>query len=55
LKIFNMVESSLLKKTEQDSRADFKGGYDVHEAFVQPFLPARKISQHETEPKPTEP
>jgi len=53
--VFNMVESNFLKKTDQDSRADFKGGYDFHEAFVQPFLPARKLSQPLLEPKPTEP
>jgi len=53
--VFNMVESNFLKKTDEDSRADFKGGYDFQEAFVQPFLPARKISQPEPEPKPTEP
>jgi len=40
--VFNMVESGLLAKTEEDSRADFKGGYDFKEAFHQPFLPAKK-------------
>src|SRR6185503_889959 len=38
--VFNMVENSLLAKTEQDSREDFKGCYDFVEAFRRPFLPA---------------
>ncbi len=37
--VFNMVESSLLAKTEHDSREDFKDGYDFAEAFCKPFLP----------------
>ena len=40
--VFNMVETGLLAKTENDSRADFKGGYDFDTAFRQPFLPATK-------------
>lgn len=42
--VFNMVESSLLGKTEKDSREDFKGGYDFHEAFRKPYLPKAKAS-----------
>ena len=38
--VFNMVENSLLAKTEQDSRDDFKSGYDFEAAFRKPFLPA---------------
>lgn len=37
--VFNMVERGILGKTEQDSRDDFKGGYDFDEAFVKPYLP----------------
>ena len=37
--VFNMVKNSLLAKTEQDSRDDFKGGYDFDEAFRKPFVP----------------
>lgn len=37
--VFNMVESSLLGKTEEDTREDFKTGYAFEEAFRQPFLP----------------
>jgi uncharacterized repeat protein (TIGR04138 family) len=37
--VFNMVENSLLAKTDQDSRNDFKGGYDFADAFCKPFVP----------------
>jgi uncharacterized repeat protein (TIGR04138 family) len=37
--VFNMVENSLLAKTEKDSRDDFKGGYDFEDAFRKPFVP----------------
>jgi uncharacterized repeat protein (TIGR04138 family) len=40
--VFNMVEQGLLSKTDQDSREDFKGGYDFDSAFVWPFLPPSK-------------
>jgi uncharacterized repeat protein (TIGR04138 family) len=40
--VFNMVEFQLLGKTEQDSREDFKGGYDFEEAFRKPFLPTKR-------------
>ena len=41
--VFNMVESSLLAKTEKDSRDDFQAGYDFTEAFEKPFWPERKL------------
>ena len=37
--VFNMVETGLLGKTEEDSRADFANGYDFDEAFRKPFRP----------------
>ena len=37
--VFNLVAHNLLKKTEQDSREDFRGGYDFFTAFQKPFLP----------------
>src|SRR5256885_9859783 len=37
--VFNMVEKGILGKTEQDSREDFRGGFDFNEAFVKPFQP----------------
>jgi uncharacterized repeat protein (TIGR04138 family) len=39
--VFNLVESGLLAKTKDDSREDFKGGYDFEVALRRPFLPAR--------------
>ena len=40
--VFNLVEHQILSKTEQDSRDDFKGGYDFAEAFRRPFIPDHK-------------
>jgi len=39
--VFNMVEASILAKTEKDTREDFKNGYDFLEAFRRPFVPTR--------------
>jgi len=41
--VFNMVEIELLAKTEKDSRSDFEGGYDFHEAFRKPFMPSSML------------
>ena len=49
--VFNMVEARLLAKTEQDSRDDFRGGYDFHEAFKKPFLPAARLNDKLPTPK----
>jgi uncharacterized repeat protein (TIGR04138 family) len=49
--VFNMVETKLLAKTEQDSREDFKKGYDFHEAFRKPFLPSGLASDAIAESK----
>lgn len=40
--VFNMVEASLLGKTDNDSREDFADGYDFEEAFRQPYLPKKR-------------
>jgi len=37
--VFRMVDKGILGKTEQDTRDDFKGGYDFDEAFVKPYQP----------------
>jgi uncharacterized repeat protein (TIGR04138 family) len=47
--VFNMVETSLLAKTDRDSRDDFQNGYDFTDAFRKPFWPSRK-SNPETKP-----
>jgi uncharacterized repeat protein (TIGR04138 family) len=49
--VFNMVEANLLAKTQQDSREDFKGGYDFEEAFRKPFLPARRPAPASPNPR----
>jgi uncharacterized repeat protein (TIGR04138 family) len=53
--VFNMVEGELLAKTDNDSRADFAGGYDFFEAFRKPYLPAGKEASPapRTQAKPT--
>jgi len=38
--VFHMVDKGILGKTEQDTRNDFKRGYDFDEAFVKPYQPA---------------
>ena len=45
--VFNMVEVSLLAKTEKDNRDDFQNGYDFIEAFQKPYWP-RSRSEAET-------
>jgi uncharacterized repeat protein (TIGR04138 family) len=37
--VFNLIDAGLLGKTDEDSIEDFMGGYDFHEAFIQPFRP----------------
>ena len=51
--VFNLVENGVLAKTEQDSRADFQGGYDFDEAFRKPFLPGNAEAHKPTAPKTT--
>ncbi len=40
--VFNLVDYGVLGKTENDSKADFAGGYNFRTAFVKPFEPAEK-------------
>jgi uncharacterized repeat protein (TIGR04138 family) len=42
--VFNLVEQNVLSKTETDSRADFREGYDFEEAFAKPFRPRGRPS-----------
>jgi uncharacterized repeat protein (TIGR04138 family) len=51
--VFNMVEISLLAKTEKDTRDDFQNGYDFTDAFRKPFWPAGKSTIESAEPKIT--
>ena len=49
--VFNLVEKNVLGKTEQDSRADFRSGFDFDEAFVRPFQPAQPHSRRPASPR----
>jgi uncharacterized repeat protein (TIGR04138 family) len=40
--VFNLIEYKVFSKTENDRPEDFDGLYDFDEAFVRPFLPARR-------------
>jgi uncharacterized repeat protein (TIGR04138 family) len=44
--VFNLVEhgQGMFGKTDQDSRDDFKPGYDFEVAFRHPFLPSAKLT-----------
>jgi uncharacterized repeat protein (TIGR04138 family) len=42
--VFNMVEHSLLAKTEKDTRDDFNNGYDFTDAFRKPFWPSSRLN-----------
>ncbi len=52
--VFNMVETNLLAKTTEDSREDFKNGYDFFEAFRRPFLPKKQPTAPDLETRPTQ-
>lgn len=41
--VFNMVENSLLAKTEKDTRDDFQNGYDFTDAFKKPYWPQSRL------------
>jgi uncharacterized repeat protein (TIGR04138 family) len=47
--VFNLVESGVLGKTEQDRREDFAGGYDFDQAFREPFRPGKKAGAEKAE------
>jgi uncharacterized repeat protein (TIGR04138 family) len=42
--VFLMIENNILAKTEQDSRDDFKAGYNFYDAFCKPYLPSSKVN-----------
>jgi len=48
--VFNMVENSLLAKTDEDTRADFTGSYTFEDAFRKPFLPKEPTSSQAKPP-----
>ncbi len=42
--VFNLVNAGLLGKTDEDTIADFSGGYDFAEAFLKPFQPLEPVA-----------
>jgi len=46
--VFNLVDSGMLGKTDEDKKEDFAGKYDFVEAFVKPFLPGDPASKSPT-------
>lgn len=44
--VFNMIDYQILKKTSNDSREDFKGGYEFNDAFKKPFQPLSTSPSH---------
>lgn len=48
--VFNLVEHQIFSQTEEDTRADFQGGYDFEETFRRPFKPSRQPNDHPTPP-----
>jgi uncharacterized repeat protein (TIGR04138 family) len=42
--VFNMVDSQLLGRSEEDSIDDFKDGFNFDYEFTEPFRPAEKSS-----------
>jgi uncharacterized repeat protein (TIGR04138 family) len=50
--VFKLIEAGEFGKTEQDTIADFRGGFDFEEAFVLPFRPAKKQPAPPALPEP---
>jgi uncharacterized repeat protein (TIGR04138 family) len=40
--VFNLVEVNVFSKTDRDTAAEFRAGFDFEAAFVEPFRPQRK-------------
>ena len=51
--VFNLVDSGKLRKTAEDSRKDFSGGYDFADAFAVPFLPTTRTESVRRQPRPS--
>jgi len=48
--VFNMIRKEILGKNDSDTLDQFRNGYDFHEAFVVPFLPAPPAAPRDTKP-----
>jgi len=43
--VYNFIREGVFGKTDTDSKEDFAGVYDFHEAFVAPFLPEKAVAR----------
>ena len=51
--VFNLVDHGILGRTENDSLADFEGGYNFQEAFEGPFCRVPQTSPPTARPSST--
>jgi len=42
--VFHLIDEQMFGKQDSDSKEDFVGAYDFHEAFVKPFQPKRSAA-----------
>lgn len=52
--VFNLVEAGIFGRRDEDSKEDFKGGYDFEKAFLYPFLSKKKCQAMERKLAKTE-
>lgn len=50
--VFNLIDCQVLRKTDTDTREDFKGGYDFETTFRHPFLPASRLLDRKPQAAP---
>ena len=50
--VFNLINSGIFGKTDEDSIEDFKSVFDFQEAFVKPFAPEKKVPAPKSLPAP---
>lgn len=46
--VFNLIEYRVLGKTDSDKKEDFVNGYDFHDAFAAPYMPAPSNTKKQT-------
>ena len=50
--VFNLINSGIFGKTDEDSIEDFKSVFDFQEAFTKPFAPEKKVPAPRSLPAP---
>ena len=43
--VYNFIQQGVFGKTDTDSKEDFAGVYDFHEAFALPYLPEKLVAR----------